>query len=98
MADAEQMKKVVPFITCEITFGQNVCELMFGINVSNLNFRIKITVRSLTHSELIPPGPKNRVRIMYTTEKKKRSDSEPSNKNGGIIRPRSFFFFRNILG
>ena len=41
MADVEQLKKIVPFVTCEITFGQNVCELMFGINVSNLNFRIK---------------------------------------------------------
>ena len=44
MADAEQMKKIVPFVTCEITFGQNVCELMFGVNVTNLNFRIKINI------------------------------------------------------
>ena len=42
MADVEQMKKSIPFVTCEITFGQNVCELMFGINVSNLVFRIDI--------------------------------------------------------
>ena len=42
MADVEQHKKIVPFVTCEITFGQNVCELMFGFTVSNLNFRIKI--------------------------------------------------------
>ena len=42
MADVEQMKKIVPFVTSKITFGQNVCELMFGINVLNLNFRIKI--------------------------------------------------------
>ena len=42
MADVEQKKKIIPFVTCEITFGQNVCELMFGINVSNLHFRIKI--------------------------------------------------------
>ena len=34
----EQMNKIVPFVTCEITFGQNVCELMFGISVSNLDF------------------------------------------------------------
>ena len=34
MADVEQMKKIVPFVTCEITFSQSVCELMFGINVS----------------------------------------------------------------
>ena len=36
MADVGQMKKIVPFVTCEITFGQNVCELLFGINVTNL--------------------------------------------------------------
>ena len=42
MTDDEQLKKIIPFVTCEITFGQNVCELMFGINVSNLNFRTKI--------------------------------------------------------
>ena len=42
MADVEQMKKIVPFVTCEISFGQIVCELMSGVNVSNLNFRIEI--------------------------------------------------------
>ena len=42
MADVEEMKKIIPFVTCEITFGQYVCELMFGIKVSNLNFRIKV--------------------------------------------------------
>ena len=42
MADVEQMKQLVPFVVCEITFGQNVCELMFGINVSDLDFRNKI--------------------------------------------------------
>ena len=35
MAVVERMKKIVPFVTCEFTFGQHVCELMFGINVSN---------------------------------------------------------------
>ena len=42
MADVEQVKKIVPFVTCEITFGEDVCELMFGVNVSNLNFRIEM--------------------------------------------------------
>ena len=42
MADVEQMKKIFPFTTCGITFGQNVCELMFGTKVSKLNFGIKI--------------------------------------------------------
>ena len=42
MADVEQMKKIVPLITCEITFGLCVCELVIGIDVPNLNFRIQI--------------------------------------------------------
>ena len=37
MADTEQMKKIVPFVMCEITFGQNVCELMSGLNVTDLD-------------------------------------------------------------
>ena len=37
MADIEQMKKIVPLITCEISFGQNVCKLMFGVNVTDLD-------------------------------------------------------------
>ena len=37
MTDVEQMNKIVPFVTCETTLGQNVCELMFCVNVSNLN-------------------------------------------------------------
>ena len=42
MADVEQTKKIVPFVKCEITFGQNVCELMFGVNVPDLNLGIQI--------------------------------------------------------
>ena len=41
-ADVEQMMKIVPFVTCEITFGQHVCELMFGSNVPDLNLGIQI--------------------------------------------------------
>ena len=42
MADVEQAKKIIPFVTCEITFGHNVCELVFDVNVTVLNFSIKI--------------------------------------------------------
>ena len=42
MADVEQMKKIVPFVTCEITLGQNVCELLFGVNVPHLNLGVQI--------------------------------------------------------
>ena len=43
MADVEQVKKTVPFVTCEIAFGQNVCELMFGVDVPDLNFEIWVS-------------------------------------------------------
>ena len=42
MADVEQMKKVVPFVTCEVSFGQSVCELMFGVEVPDLNLGVHI--------------------------------------------------------
>ena len=42
MGDVEQMKKIVPFVTCEITFAQNVCELVFGVNVPDLNLGVQI--------------------------------------------------------
>ena len=42
MADVEDMKNIVPFITCAITFGPNVGELMFGVNVPNLNLGVQI--------------------------------------------------------
>ena len=42
MADVEQLKKIVPFVTCEITFGQNVCELVFGVNIFDLDFGVQL--------------------------------------------------------
>ena len=42
MADVEQMKKTVPFVTCEIPFCQYVCELMFGVDVPELNLRSQV--------------------------------------------------------
>ena len=43
MADVEQLKKIVPFVTCEIPFSQHVCELVFGDNnVTDLNFWVQI--------------------------------------------------------
>ena len=32
-AGVEQTQKMIPFITFENSFGQNVCELVFGVNV-----------------------------------------------------------------
>ena len=38
MPDIEQMKKIVPLMTCEIPFSQHVCESVFGVSVTDLNF------------------------------------------------------------
>ena len=38
----EQMKKIVSFVMCTISFGQNIYKMMFDVNVSNLYLRIKI--------------------------------------------------------
>ena len=38
----KQMKKIVPLITCEISWSQHVCELVFGVNVTDLNLCVQI--------------------------------------------------------
>ena len=54
MADVQQMKKIVPFVTCEIVFGQHVYELMFGVDVFNLNFWIQNNpIRQLIQSNSV---------------------------------------------
>ena len=42
MADVEQMMKIAPLITCEVSFGQHVCELIFGVNVFDLYLGVQI--------------------------------------------------------
>ena len=42
MANIEQSQQMIPFITCEIPFGQDVCELVFGVNVFDLDFGVQI--------------------------------------------------------
>ena len=42
MASIEQMKKIVPLITCEIPFSQHVCEMVLGVNVTDLNLGVQI--------------------------------------------------------
>ena len=40
--DVELTEIMVPFITCEIAFRQNVGELVSGINVFDLDFAIQV--------------------------------------------------------
>ena len=35
MADVEQTKMIIPFVTYAVSFGQNVCDLVFGILSNN---------------------------------------------------------------
>ena len=42
MADIEQLKKIIPLITREIPFSQDVYELVFGVNVTDLDFGVQI--------------------------------------------------------
>ena len=41
MADVEQTKKIIPFVSYEVSFGQNVCDLVFGVNVPYLNLGVQ---------------------------------------------------------
>ena len=42
MADIKQGQQMIPLITCEISFGQDVCELVFGVDVLDLDFGVQI--------------------------------------------------------
>ena len=42
MTDIQQLKKIVPLITREIPFGQDVYEWVFGVNVTDLDFGVQI--------------------------------------------------------
>ena len=42
MADVKQDQQMIPLITCEIPFGQDVCELVFGVDVFDLDFGVQI--------------------------------------------------------
>ena len=42
MANIEQAQQMIPLITCEISFGQNVSEMVFGVDVFDLDFGVQI--------------------------------------------------------
>ena len=42
MADIKQGQQMIPFIACEIPFGQDACELVFGVNVTDWDFGVQI--------------------------------------------------------
>ena len=42
MADIKQGQQMIPLITCEIPFGQDVCQLVFGVDIFDLDFGVQI--------------------------------------------------------
>ena len=50
MAEFEKTK-IVPRITCEISFSPNVFELIFGVNVTDFDLEVKKKVLSITNPE-----------------------------------------------
>ena len=57
MADIEQAQQMIPLITCEIPFGQDVCELVFGVDVFDLDFGIQITsIKKPIKRNSVSPG------------------------------------------
>ena len=57
MADIKQGLQMIPLITCEISFGQDVCELVFGVNVFDLDFGIQIySIEQPIKSNSVSPG------------------------------------------
>ena len=42
MADIKKGQQMIPLITCEIPFGQDVCELIFGVDIFDLDLGIQI--------------------------------------------------------
>ena len=49
MANIEQAQQMIPLITCEVPFGENVCELVFGVFVFDLDFGSRL-IRSNNQS------------------------------------------------
>ena len=57
MANIEQAQQMIPLITCEISFGQNVSELVFGVDVFDLDFGVQInSIKQLIKSNSVSPG------------------------------------------
>ena len=42
MADIDLSHQMIPFITCEIPFCQDVCKLVLGVDVFDLDFRVQV--------------------------------------------------------
>ena len=57
MANIEQSQQMIPLITREISFGQNVSKLVFGVNIFDLNLWFQDdSVKQPIKSNSVSPG------------------------------------------
>ena len=57
MANIKQSQQMIPFITREIPFCQDVCELVLGVDVFDLDFGIQIdSIEQPIKSNSVSPG------------------------------------------
>ena len=57
MADIKQGQQMILFITCEVTFGQNVSKLVLGVDVFDLDLGILIdSIKQPIKSNSVSPG------------------------------------------
>ena len=63
MADIKQGQQMIPFITCEIPFCQDVCDLVFGVDVFDLDFWVQInSIEQPIKSNSVSPGNMSQCR------------------------------------
>ena len=63
MADVEQTQKMIPLITCESSFGQNVSMLVFGVDVLDVDFGVQInSIKQPVKCNSVSPGNMSRCR------------------------------------
>ena len=57
MANVKQIQQMIPFITCETSFGQNLSKLVFGVDVFDLDFGIQINwIKQSIKCNSVSPG------------------------------------------
>ena len=65
MADIKQSQQMIPLITCEIPFGQDVCELVFGVDVFDLDFGVQInSIEQPIKSNSVSSGDVSHCRLL----------------------------------
>ena len=68
MANIEQTQQVIPLMTCEISFGQDVCKLVLGVEVSYLDLGVQInSIKQPIKSNSVGPGNMSHCSVVLET-------------------------------